>query len=130
MNLGLKGGEERNPKSWGNSYFRITIADIIKYTGGVVAITTFLLGVKEIRKDTHDLKVGQARTITYIKTSLVTRQQADYLWEKAENTHQGFDKRLKRIERDTTIREKEHIDLPDWGGSLPTTWLDAKADGE
>lgn len=129
MKLDL-GGEAKNPKSWGNGYFRITVADLIKYTGMVVAITTFALGVKAIRQDTHELKVGQARTITYIKTSLVTRQQANYLWEKAESTHQGFDKRLKRLERDTSVREREHIDIPNWDEALPTSWLDARASGE
>lgn len=53
----IKGGEEKNPKSWGNGYLRFTLMDIIKIasllvsaTAAVVLIMFRLDGVEHSQK--------------------------------------------------------------------------------
>jgi hypothetical protein len=130
VNLKL-GGEEKNPKSWGNGYFRLTIMDMIKLGGGVVAITIFVLGIQTLAKKVGNISTLQYSTIKYIKNNIPTKGDVDFIYVQQGKRFDRIAIRIKRLEgKKGTDEQVDHIDIPNWDYRLPADWLDSKASGE
>jgi len=128
MSLKL-GGEEKNPKSWGNGYFRFTVNDLIKYMGFVVTATTFVLGVKALEKKVDRIDTTQHIMLRYIRTNIPTKAEIDHIYTQQGKKFEKINARLGHLDRKESDKD-DNIDIPNWDYRLPADWLDAKASGD
>ncbi len=94
------GGRQRETRSWGNTYFRFNLKEIIALLSIVtVVVTAFLMAKDERRKilDQQKILIAQMRQVA-------TRDDIFRLHEELQGELDNLDERMASIERKTGDR--------------------------